>query len=115
MWLFDYSGLRNYFLDILYIETQQSPFYSVSFNESLDNNLQKDQMDQLVRIWSNEKKMVVTRYFNSKFMGGAKAEKILQIFKKGINKPNPENFIQVPSDGSNVKFRFLERFVEKRE
>ena len=68
-------------------------------------------MDQLVRIWSNEEKMVVTQYFNSKFMGGAKAKKILQIFKKGINKPNPENFIQIFSDGSNVKFRFLERFV----
>ena len=68
-------------------------------------------MDQLVRIWSNEEKMVVTQYFNSKFKGGAKAGKILQIFKKGINKPNPENFIQISSDGSNVKFRFLERFV----
>ena len=90
-------GLRNYFLDILYTEIQQSPFYSVSFGESLNKNLQKGQMDQLVRIWSNEKKMIVTQYFNSEFMGGAKAEKILQTFEKGINKLNPESFIQISS------------------
>ena len=29
-------GLRNYFLDIPYTEIQQSPFYSVSFDESLN-------------------------------------------------------------------------------
>ena len=34
-------GLRNYFLDILYKEIQRSPFYSVSFYESLNKNLQK--------------------------------------------------------------------------
>ena len=70
-------GLRNYFLDILYTEIQQSSFYSVSFGKSLNKNLQKGPMDQLVRISSNEKKMVVTRYFNSEFMDGAKAEEIL--------------------------------------
>ena len=42
-------------------------------------------MDELIRIWSNEKKMVVTQYFNSEFMGRAKAKKILQTFEKYIN------------------------------
>ena len=49
-------GLRNYFLSILYIEIQQSPFCSVSFNESLNKNLQKGQMDHSVRIWSKRKR-----------------------------------------------------------
>ena len=84
MWLLDYSWFKNYFFNILYTEIQQSPFYSVSFDESLNKDLQKGQMDQLVRIRSNEKKMVVTRYFNFEFMGRAKAEKILQTFEKGI-------------------------------
>ena len=108
-------GFRNYFLDILYTEIQQSPFYYVSFGESLNKNLQKVQMDQLVRIWSNEKKMVATQYFNSEFMGGAKAEKILQTFEKGINKLNPESFIQIYSGGPKVSLCFLELFAEKRE
>ena len=108
-------GLRNYFLDILYTEIQQSPFYYVSFGESLNKNLQKVQMDQLVRIWSNEKKMVATQYFNSEFMGGAKAEKILQTFEKGINKLNPESFIQISSDGSSVNSRSLNFCAEKKE
>ena len=48
-------------------------------------------------------------------MGGAKAEKILQTFEKGINKLNPESFVQIFSDGPNVNLRFLELFAEKRE
>ena len=59
--------------------------------------------------------MVVTRYFNSEFLGGAKAEKILQTFEKGINKLNPESFIQISSDGPNVNLRFGELFAEKRD
>ena len=108
-------GFRNYFLDILYTEIQQSPFYYVSFGKRLNKNLQKVQMDQLIKIWSNEKKMVVTQYFNSEFMGGAKAEKILQTFEKGINKLIPESFIQISSDGPKVNLRFLELFAEKKE
>ena len=107
--------LRKYFLAILYTEIQQSPFYSVYFDKSLNKNLQKGQMYQIGRICSNEKKIVVTWNFNFEFMGGTKAEKILQTFEKGINKLNPESFIQIFSDGPNVNLRFLERFVEKRE
>ena len=43
-------GLRNYSLDILYTEIHQLPFYSVSFDGSLSKNLQKGQMNQVVRI-----------------------------------------------------------------
>ena len=48
-------------------------------------------------------------------MGGAKTEKILQTFEKGINKLDPESFIQVSSDGPNFNSHFLEHFAEKRE
>ena len=82
MWLFDYSWFKKLFSWYSYTEIQQSPFYSVSSHKSLNKNLLKGQMDHLVRIWSNEKKMVVTRYFHSEFMGGAKGEKILQTFEK---------------------------------
>ena len=48
-------------------------------------------------------------------MGGAKAEKILQTFEKGINKLNPESFIQISSNEPNVNLHFLELFAEKKE
>ena len=38
--------LRNYFLDILYTEMQQSPFCSVSFDKCLNKNLQNSKMDE---------------------------------------------------------------------
>ena len=75
-------GLRNYFLDILYIEMQQSPFYSVSFDESLNKNLHKGQMDQLFRIWSNEKKMVVTWFLVLNSWAGPKLRKYYKHLKK---------------------------------
>ena len=81
----------------------------------LSKNLQKGQKDQLVRIWINEKNIVVTRCFSSEFMGGAKAEKILQTFEKCINKLNPESFVQISSDGANGNLHFLKLFAEKRE
>ena len=48
-------------------------------------------------------------------MGGAKAVKVLQTFEKGINKLNPESFIEISSDGPNINLRFPELFAEKRE
>ena len=58
--------------------------------------------------------MAVTQYFNSEFMGRAKTEKISQTFGKGINKLNPESFIQITSDGPNINLYFLEFFAEKK-
>ena len=40
---------------------------------------------------------------------------MLQTFEKGINKLNPESFIQNFSDEPDVNLRFLELFAEKRE
>ena len=71
-------------------------------------------MNQVVRMWSNEKKMVVTSLILN-FMVRAKAERILKTIEKGINQFNPESFIQISSDGPNVNLRFFELFSEKKE
>ena len=107
--------LSQHFLDILYSDIQNSPFYSVSFDESLNKHLQKGQKDQLVRFWNSENNIAETRYLNSELMGGAKAVQILSTFKKGIEKLESRNLLHISSDGPNVNLLFLELFSEERE
>ena len=77
--------------------------------------MQKGQMDILVRFWDCEKHMAQTRYHNSEFLGGAKAEQILESFIEGSKKLDPSKTLQVSSDRPNVNLKFLELYGEKRE
>ena len=77
--------------------------------------MQKGQMDILVKFWDCEKHMAQTRYHNSEFLGGAKAEQILENFIEGSKKLDPSKMLQVSSDGPNVNLKFLELYGEKRE
>ena len=43
----------------------KSPFYSVSFDESLNVVLQQNQMDIQVRYWSENLDKAITRYWGS--------------------------------------------------
>ena len=77
--------------------------------------MQKGQMDILVRFSDCEKHMAQTRYHNSEFLGGAKAEQILENFIEGSKKLDLSKMLQVSSDGPNVNLKFLELYGEKRE
>ena len=108
-------GLAPYFADLLPEEVKRSPKYRLSFDESLNKKMQKGQMDILVRFWDCEKHMAQTRYHNSEFLGGAKAEQILENFIEGSKKLDLLKMLQVSSDGPNVNLKFLELYGEKRE
>ena len=45
-----------------------SPFYTVTFDESLNSQVQTSQMDVGVRYWNNRKNIGETCYFDLKFM-----------------------------------------------
>lgn len=44
-----------------------SPFFSVSYDESLNRQMQEQQMDLQVRYWCNKKSRAITRYYASEF------------------------------------------------
>ena len=71
-------GLAPHFLKRLMTEVNESPKYVLLFDESLDKMLQKGQMDVLVRYWYSQKGIAISRYFDSRFMGGANDEHILE-------------------------------------
>ena len=72
----------------------------ISFDESLNNVLQKEQMDIIVRFWDKKKNKVSSRYLNSQFLGHTRAADLLQKFSEALGKLNLANLIQVSMDGN---------------
>jgi len=87
----------------------------VSFDESLNKVLQEEQMDLLLRFWDNELDRVVTRYFNSVFLGHTRAQDLLKMFKCGMGKLNMANMLQISMDGPSTNWKFLELSMQDRE
>ena len=67
-------GFALYYSDMLFASVQDSRYYALSFDESLNKSQQSGQMDIDVRFWNSEKCATETRYFNSEFLRSAKAE-----------------------------------------
>ena len=57
----------------------------------------------------------IQRYFNSEFLGGAKAEAMLEAFQKATAKLDASKLLQVASDSPNVNLKFLELHRDKRQ
>ena len=54
------------------------------FDETLNQVLQKEQMDFFIRYWSETNRIVVTKYFESKFMHKANARNIASAIEDSI-------------------------------
>ena len=79
-----------------------------SFSESL-NKIRLGQMDLYVRFWNASKKLSETWYLTSHFLGGGKADDILEKFEIGVSKRihKASDLLQVASDGPNFDLLFL--------
>ena len=60
----------------------------ISFDESLNKVLQREQMDINVRFCNEEKNKVLSRYLNSQFLGHTRAADLLQTFSETLGKLN---------------------------
>ena len=60
--------------------------------------------------------MAETQYLTSQFLGGAKADDILEKFETGVSKKihKANDLLQVAADGPNVNLLFLKLYYEKR-
>lgn len=52
-------------------------FFTVSFDESLNKIAQKAQMDIVIRYFEESKNIVVTKYYNSRFLYRASADNLI--------------------------------------
>ena len=89
-----------------------SPPYSVSFDESLNKNQQKFQMDVNLRYWNDEKNIAGTSYLNSTFFLRPNAENMKCELVAATTGLDMAKFLQLSMDGRNTNWNVLNHLVE---
>ena len=92
-----------------------SCFYSLSYDESLNKPLQKQQMDLQVRYWCDQRNQAVTRYYGSEFMLLSDHAILTESLLKGISDIPEEKLVQLAMDGPHVNWKTLGVLQERRE
>ena len=100
--------IAPYFLEILMSELKSCNYYSISLDEGPNDIIQTCMMDVHVRYWSSSKNQICVRYLDSKFMGHATADDLLENFSDVINNVDGGNrMIQVSMDGPSTNWKFF--------
>ena len=105
-------GIAPYFKQLLLSELQKAPCFVLSFDESLNHELQKEQMDFVVKYFVEHK--VVCHYLTSTFLGHTQAEDVKKMFEEGIKDLEPRRMIQISMDGPIVNWKLYEQITEER-
>ena len=110
-----YNALWNCpeFKKQLIYDINASPFYTVSFDESLNSQVQMSQMDVGVRYWNNRKNIAETCYFDLKFMRRPNADVLLKNLDESISSLNRGLFLQLAMDGAQVNWNVLKLLDDK--
>ena len=86
-------GIYPYFHELLLGKILALKYFTLSFDESLNQINQKKQMDMIVRFCGSESNKVAERYLNSEFMGHATAADMLSHFKNGMAMLSPGSLV----------------------
>ncbi|KAL3216920.1 hypothetical protein MRX96_032708 [Rhipicephalus microplus] len=109
-------GLRPFFLSCLQRELEQSDGYTVLFDESLNEYLQRKQIDIHVRYWSTMPERVTTRFYTSVFMGHSTAEDLQEKLLGALEDLPLARAVQLSMDGPNVNlkcFRGMQEYLQQ--
>ena len=107
-------AIPPYFLEILISELKSCNYYSISLNESL-NDITQTWMDVHVRYWSSSKNQICVRHLDSKFMGHATENDLLENFSDVINNVDGGNrMIQVSMDTPSTNWKFFNLLQKDR-
>ncbi|CAM4635460.1 unnamed protein product [Leuciscus chuanchicus] len=107
-------GLGPYFKEQRINDIRKAPCYVVSFDECLNKVAQTEQLDVVVRHWSEREGKVVVHYFDSEFLGHTQAEKLLERIKRALSPLNPNKLLQISMDGPAVNWKLLRIFQEDK-
>ena len=96
-------GITPYIESLQINNIKESKEYVLLFDETLNKNLQKKQMDILVRIWEHNK--VSSQYFKSVFFGHGTAVDLNEIMETHVHSTlGYSDMIQISMDGPNVNW-----------
>ena len=99
-------------MDLLLKELKDAPCFVISFDESFNEELEKEQMDFIVRHFKDGE--VKSRYLSSGILGHATAKDLRRAFEECTEKLDLINLIQVSMDGPNINWKMLDLIVEDR-
>ena len=105
-------GLAPYYHSIVSKQLQLSPAYSLSFDESLNEVLQQQQMDVHVRYWAEGR--VETRYWNSSFLYSGTADALSAQLEGEIREIDQMKLIHLAMDGPNTNWSILTTMQRER-
>ena len=108
-------GLYTYYKGLLKEDLLQSPFIAILFDESLNEVLQKSEMDVFTRYWDNHAKRVWVRYYDSRFLGHATHKDLLHNFNDALKDVDSTKILQVSMDGPSTNLRFLEELQKEKK
>ena len=108
-------GIAPEFKQKLIFDINASPFYSITFDESMNAKLQMCQMDVGVRFWNNDRGLIETRYYDCQFLRHPNTENLLSCLTDSINHLDSDNLLQLAMDGPNVIWLVLGMLDDKLE
>jgi len=108
-------GIGPHFSKMLTDQVKAAPAHCILFDESLNDELQKKQLDVHIRYWSEESCKIESRYYTSLFIGHGKANDILQHYDEATKDLDAKKTWQVGMDGPNVNISFHNKLFEQRK
>ena len=108
-------GLEPYFHESLTRDINQSPFYSYSFEESMNSVLQNCQMVVVIHYWVGSNNVTQTQYLDSKFLNRPNTEELLSSICESLTNLREDKLPQLSMDGPAVNWKVFELFEEKLE
>ena len=100
--------------ELLMNKIHSSPFFVLSFDESLNIIIQKKQMDIQVRFWDIEKKKVCTRYHGSNFVQRPNSKNLCDVLTSSLKDLSAECLIQLSMDGPSTNWCVLQLLNDDR-
>ena len=100
-------GLAPYFHNELKNSISQCRYLVACFDESLNDVVQKGQMDICLRFWDIKATKVTTRYYSSTFLGHATASNLFDSFADTSGGSLLLKVLQVFMDGPSVNWKFF--------
>ena len=97
---------------LLYGVTSAS-FFTVSFDESLNTDLQICQMGVAVHFWNGKTGLAETKYFDSQFLRRPTAQNLFDSLYKSIGELEKNKLLQLAMDGPNINWNVLDLLDDK--
>ena len=94
--------IAPFFKDVLLQSINASPYFVISYDDSVNQILQNEQMDLQASYCVDNETQVRTRYFDSEFLNGPNATNLHTALSASLLKLWENQLIQISRDGPNV-------------